>query len=149
MSEELSESSIIKALAEQTARRITGKVVADLQRMKHTLSGDDSGLKTTWDEICVQVQEEDSFQWNSYDDTVRAIVRSYVTQLPQHERDALWLQTDQGSDWDCQDENEREANPVCDDHIIDYLTQEYIYAEAGQWSNSRIRAFIERSSMRD
>lgn len=149
MSEALSESSIVKALAEQTARRTTGRVVADLQRMKHTLSGDDSGLKTTWDEICVQVQGEESFHWDSYDDTVRAIVQGYVTQLSRHERDALWLQTDEGFDWDCQDESDREADPVCDDHIIEYLTQEYIYAEAGRWSNSRIRAFIERSSMRD
>ena len=39
-----------RAVAQLAARRIARKVITDLQRMKHTLSGDDSELKTTWDE---------------------------------------------------------------------------------------------------
>src|ERR1035437_3604814 len=149
MSEWLSESAIVRAVAHEAAQRIGRKVIADLQAMKDTMSGDDSELKTTWDEICVQVQDEESFYWDAYDQTVRSTVRVYVAALPQHERDALWLQTDAGSDWDCDEPESREASPVSEDDIIDYLVREVVYAEAGRWSNARIRAFNERSSRRD
>lgn len=92
MSERLSESAIVRAVAQEAARRITRKVIADLQDMKDTMSGDDSGLKTTWDEICVQVQDRESWFWDAYDHTVRSTVGVYVAELPKHERDALWLQ---------------------------------------------------------
>lgn len=72
MNEGLSESRIVKAVAEAAAKRIARRVILGLQRMHHTLSGDDSELVTTWDEICVQVQYEQSFFWDAYDETVRA-----------------------------------------------------------------------------
>jgi hypothetical protein len=145
MSDALSESAIVQAVAQEAARRITRKVIADLQHMKHTMSGDDSELKTTWDEICAQVQYEHSFYWDAYDETVRAIVSGYVAKLPKHEREAIWLQTNAGGDWDCKEPEARDAYPVCDDEIVEYLAREYIYAEARRWSNARIRAYIERS----
>jgi hypothetical protein len=70
----LSEASIVREVANQASRRIARKVTAVLQRMKDTLSGDDSGLETTWDEICVQVQYEESVLWDIYDTTVRDLV---------------------------------------------------------------------------
>lgn len=149
MSDALSTSKIVQAVAQEAAQRITRKVVADLRRMKHTMSGDDSELKTIWDEICAQLQYEESFAWDAYDETVRAIVTGYVGELPKHEREALWLQTDTGTDWKCNDPADREPNPVAGDDIVDYLAREHVYAEAGRWSNARIRAYIERSSRRD
>lgn len=149
MSDGLSESAVVRAVAEQAGRGVTRQVIAALQRMEDTLSGDDSGLKTTWDEICVQLQDEMSFTWDAYDETVRAIVGEYVAALPKHEREAIWLQTDAGGDWGGEEPERREAYPVFDEEIVEYLTREYVYAEAGRWSNTRIRAFIDRSSMRD
>jgi hypothetical protein len=149
MTDSLSESAIVRAVAKEAARHITRKVINRLQSMKHTLSGDDSELKTTWDEICAQVQYEESFYWDAYDETVRSYLTGYVAKLPKHEREAIWLQTDAGGDWDCEEPEDRESNPVLDDDIVDYLAREYIYVEAGRWSNARIRAFIERASMRD
>lgn len=149
MSDELSESSVVRAVAAQAAQRVTRQVIAALQRIRHTLSGEDSELKTTWDEICAQVQYEESFSWDAYDDTVRALVDGYVAKLPRHEREAIWLQTDAGFDWSFEEPEEREPCPIVDEDIVEYLTQEYVYVEAGRWSNARIRAFIDRSSMRD
>jgi len=145
MSDMLSESAIISAVAQQAAQRITRKVVAALQRMNITLSGDDSGLKTTWDEICVQVQYEESFAWEVYDETVRGIVDEYVRELPKHEREALWLQTEEGIDWLYEETEDRDRNPIVEDDIIAYLANKYVYAEAEEWSNARIRSFLERS----
>jgi hypothetical protein len=149
MSNALSESAIVREVAKVASRRIARKAMISLQRMKHTLSGDHSELKTTWDEICAQVQYEESFYWDAYDETVRQIVSHSVRELTNHERAAIWLQTQPGIDWECDEPKEREVDPVIDDDIIDYVTKEYVYFEAGRWSNQRIRDFIERSARRD
>src|SRR5262249_36406818 len=142
-------SMIVRAVAEAASKRIARKVILALCQMKHTLSGDDSELKTTWDEICAQVQYEESLYWDTYDCTVRSIVEGYVVELPHHEREAIWLQTDQGEEWDSEEPDEREPYPVSDTDIVDFLVHKYVYTEAGRWSNARIRAFIDRSAMRD
>ncbi len=147
MSERLSETAIVCAVAHEAARRITRKVIAYLQSRTDTLSGDDSELKTTWDEICVQVQVQESIYWDDYDDTVRDIVRGLIFELPKHEREAIWWQTDARFDWDCAEPEDREAYPVIDDDIVDYLVGKYVYAEADRWSNARIRAFTDRMGM--
>lgn len=149
MNKMLSESGIVKAVAKQAIQRITRKVIADLQRMEYTLSGEDSELKTTWDEICVQVQYEQSFAWDVYDDTVKATVGACICNLPVYEQEAIWLQTEPGFNWDCKEPETRVTYPVYEDDITEYITNEYIYKEAGRWSNARIRSFIERASMRD
>ena len=149
MSDRLSESAIVRAVAQEAATRLSRRAITALQKMKHTLSGDGSELKTTWDEICVQIQYAESFSWDAYDLTVRSLVSGFVDELVRHEREAIWLQTDAGTDWDCDEPQDREPYPVVDDDIVDYLLHQYVYAEAGRWSNVRIRAFIDRASMRD
>ena len=145
----LTETAIIRALADYVAERIARKTIAALQKRTETASGYGSGLKTVWDEICAQVQYEESILWDAYDQTVRSFLASYVEELPGHERDALWLQTNEGDDWDCKDPDAREEAPVLNDDIVGYLAHDYVYAAAGRWSNARIRAFIDRSSIRD
>ena len=51
----LDESVIVRDLARQVCRRVTQRTIDSLIKMKICLSGDDSELKNTWDEICVQV----------------------------------------------------------------------------------------------
>lgn len=131
-------------MAEQVCRRITRKTIAALQESKRSLlSGDDSGLATTWDEICVQVQLEESGAWDAYEDTVRQILADQVAKLSGYEREALWLQTSPGEDWQCEDESDREAYPVCDDDIVEYVLNEGVFAEAANWTNRRIRRFLD------
>lgn len=149
MIDEFGERTIVNTVAEQAAQRITRKVIAALQKLNQTLSGDDSELETTWDEICAQVQFEQSVYWDVYDETVRDLVESLAAKLPKHERGAIWLQTDPGFDWLLEDSNVREAYPVSDEDIVDYLTREYIYVEADRWTNDRIRAFLDRSTRSD
>jgi len=146
MSETLSASAIASAVAEDAAQRITRKVIADLQRIDDISSGDDSELKTIWDHICVQVQGEHSLFWDAYDQTVRPIVVDCVSKLLKYEREALWLQTDAGIDWDFKEADDREAYPVIEDDIVNYVVSQYVYAKAGEWSNARIRAYLDRST---
>ena len=143
-------SSIVSVVAQLASRRIARRVITDLQRMRHKLSGDDSELETTWDEICAQVQyEKFTMAWDAYDETVKAIVGGYVGELPAHERDAIWLQTEAGSDWDPEEPETRRPCPPVEDDVTAYITEEHVYAEADRWSNARIRTHIERSAMRD
>lgn len=53
---------IIRELASTASEKICLRVIARFQRMKDALlSGDNSGLISAWDEVCVQVQGEESF----------------------------------------------------------------------------------------
>lgn len=149
MKNALSESAIVRSVAQGAAQRITRKVIASLQHMGEKLSGEGSEVISIWDEICVQVQYERSLSWKAYDQSCCALIAGYIAELPKYEREALWLQTDAGNGWECELPEERATYPVSDGEIVEYLAQEYLYTEAGRWSNSRIRAYIDRSSMRD
>jgi hypothetical protein len=141
---------IVKALARAVALRLSRRAVVRLQKMRHTLSGDDSELKTTWDEICAQVQGDESQLWDAYESAMTDALVWDVLQLPIYEKQAIWLQSPEGEDWDCQDdERKSDEPPVSDDDIVRHLVQEYVLAEAGRWSNPRIRAFLDRASMWD
>ncbi len=144
MSESLNESAIVRALARAVVERITRRVIRDLQGMDVTLSGEDSGLKSPWDELCAQIQYIESVYWDLYEETVRAIVDGYVEDLPKYEAEAIWLQTEEGFDWARQEPEEREPCPVFRGDIVEYVMREGIYLKAGQWSNARIRAYIDR-----
>lgn len=145
----LSKDQIIRAVADQAAKRVCRRAVAALQKMRHTLSGDDSELKTTWDEICVQAQGEESMFWDAYESAMRDALAWPVSQLAEYELEALWLQTREGEDWDWKNEDEREATPVCNDDVVQHLIREHLMALAGEWTNPRIRAFLDRASLWD
>lgn len=145
----MKEESNVCSVAEKAAQNITQKVIAQLQEMTATLSGDDSELKTTWEEICAQVQFEESFDWEIYDETVRSIISGYVEELPENEKKAIWLQTEVGIDWDLDEPEDRKPCHISDDEIVDYLAQNYVYTAAGDWSNEHIQAYIERSTQED
>ena len=139
------DKDLLKKFAKEIAERITRKTISALQKLTDTLSGGGSGLKNAWDEVCVQVQCEESFFWDAYDGTVRSFVSAYIEELQPHEQLALWFQTEQGWDWlyDHGEESD-EHPPVFVEDIAQYIVQEYIYDKAGDWTNKRIRAYLDR-----
>ena len=149
MERSLSEFGIVRQVAELAASRVTKLTIAHLEDMEATLSGEGSGLASCWEEICVQVQFETSVHWDSYYATVHALVESFVVELPEHEKDALWLQTDESDEWESDPPSERDPYPVLVDDIVTYLLDEYVYAAAGSYTNERIEEFIDRQSFRD
>lgn len=150
MSRTLSEAAVVRALADQVCRRLTRRMIATLQKLNNgLLSGEDSGLKNAWDEICAQLQFEQAFSWDVYDETVKGLVASDVEKLLPHEREAIWLQTTAAGDWDCEDESRRQPYPVSNEEVVDYVVNEYIYSEAGNWSNQRIRSYLDHISRTD
>lgn len=141
----LSANCIARELGEALRSRLVNGCVRDLQRMdgEALLSGDCSGLRNTWDEICVQQQQEHSFSWRAYLATIEACIDGRLEDLQPFELDALWLLTREGDDWDCEPEDERETYPVYRYHVLAYL-QDEVLTQANNWSNERISRYLQR-----
>lgn len=110
------------------------------------LSGEDSGLTNVWDEICVQLQSEYSLYWSAYEQTIHAFVSAYVDELQLHELEAVWLITEQGEEWDCELEEERDPDPVLKDDVVEDVVSA-VYGVATNWTNDRIRRFLDQRYM--
>jgi hypothetical protein len=77
--------------------------------------------------------------------TVGQMLSGELTDLPVYEREAVWLQTPEGQDWDAEDEDARSGYPVAENDIIEYVKHKYVYSAACDWSNRRIRQSQEDS----
>ena len=143
------ENRIVSELAEVVCKRIARQTRMALTKMTDCqLSGEDSPLKNTWEEICVQCQGEESIFVSAYEDTIRSFVREFVQKLQRFEIEAIWLQTDNAFDL-TDEEYERESSgekrpAINESSVVDYIIQNHIYPLAGDWSNKRIREFIDR-----
>lgn len=104
------------------------------------LSGDDSILTNTWEEICVQIQGERSIFWDAYILTIEHMVETEVNKLDSDIQMAIWLQTDSGVS---SDSSSDVPGPVVED-VANHLIYEYLFVEAGKWSNRRIEQYIDR-----
>jgi len=147
---------IISACAKKACEKVSRKVIRELREMTEGLQlGDDSSLKTIWDEVCVQVQDQYSGCWNSYLDTIEGIIRRELERLDGETLCCIWLQTDQGSDWEtdieCKIDDgeikgyETEAEYNMDD-ITQYILGAFVLSAADDYSNKRIEKYLARPS---
>src|SRR5262249_53262429 len=92
---------IIRQMAERQCEHLCRKVILALQKMTDCLlSGDDSLLKNVWDEMCVQVQGQESGFWEAYLNTLEQLISQQVQPLETTIKQAIWLQTEAGFDWE-------------------------------------------------
>ena len=134
------EEAIAFGLAMRTRSRVVASAEERLRHMtEHLQSGDDSGLENIWEEICVQVQGEESAMFSSYEDTIETCIAEEVSALEAFEQIALWLCTDQGCEWrsDAQD-NHRAPIRIAD--IAADLKSD-VLSDAGDFENERIYNF--------
>jgi hypothetical protein len=145
-------NKIISDIAERECKRICRKVILLLQKMTEGLhSGDDSPLRNIWDEVCVQVQFQESVYWDVYLDTIRTIISPAVEALDVSSKQAIWLQTSGGMDWEAEteDENDHQQVPSCSvADITEYILNDFVLARAVNWTNQRIERY-EGSLMLD
>ncbi len=69
----MEEFKILSALNKHYIDLISDRVISDLQKLRDKaflLSGDDSGLKSVWEEICAHVQGGESMYWDAYENTI-------------------------------------------------------------------------------
>jgi len=138
--------NIAVKLSDNLCKKITSKTIRWMQGFPTKL--DMGYLKNLWDDVCYQVQKEESFYWSHYDDMVVSNIVSLLEELEDYEINAIWLQTndvyDQLSDLESDgikvSSRYDTINLSCyTDYIANYITGEYIYQEAESWRNDRLR----------
>ena len=93
-------SQLVEEIANAVRTRICRSVVVALHRLPPMPLTEDSGLRNVWEEIAAQVQFEQSTFWETaYLPTMRQFIRPAIEGLSRPEKRALWLQSDEGSDW--------------------------------------------------
>lgn len=141
------EQDILKRFADDLSERISKKTILSLKRIKDNLSGSDTGLKNIWDEVCVQKQDEESFHWDKYEIIIHELISKQIQKLKEHEKLAIWLQTEEGFDWAYKNINHDIENSILNFSIQDlskYISENYVYIEASTFKNKRINKFLAR-----
>ncbi len=144
------ETMITMKVAESAGRSIAQRVIPALQNLKgeHLQSGDDSGLKNVWEEICVQVQSGDySYFLEAYEMTIDSFIRGHIEKLEEHVTLALWLQTYEGETWSCDAGSQgidSDEVPWLMEDVVAYIRNYHVLPAAGGWSNKRISRYLER-----
>lgn len=145
MSPKSAPEQLIAEIAQRKIDRLVRQTVDYLQAIRSTLSGDDSGLRDAWDEICVQVQFHESASWEAYEATVNQFVEGAVQELAPIDLRLLWLQTDAGWAWLYDHRDTTAEIPAETESVVDLLMQA-VRDKAGDWSNTRIRRYLDRPS---
>ena len=136
------EDHIVSELADIVCKRIAWQTRMALTKMTDCrLSGDDSPLKNIWEEICVQCQDENSFAWSAYEETIRSFVTGLIQKLKRREIESIYLQTEDACDM-TDDEAEQKHISINESSVVDFIIEQHIYPLAGDWSNKRIRKYI-------
>ncbi|MBN2280485.1 MAG: hypothetical protein JXQ65_07895 [Candidatus Marinimicrobia bacterium] len=128
---------ISSKFAEELANKICIKVIRSIQKIE-TYSYE--SLENIWDDICVQVQFEEFYSWNLYDDFVFDMISPCVEELKKYEKQCLWLETDGGIEW-CDNDEEKIYGEI--PHFISEIIQ-YIKSD---WQ--RLFDFIPRIKNED
>lgn len=72
------------------------------------------------------------------------IIQREVEHLNIATKQAIWLQTEEGIDWENTIEEDEEQDEIayCEDDIIEYILSEYVLSAAEDWTNKRIEKYI-------
>ena len=137
---------VASELAKTAATRIVRQTVSWLRTLEATLSGEGTVLANVWEEICVQVQYEESVFWDAYKETVLTDFAARVSTLPYHVQIALGLQTPEGFEWRFGNEPDESDDPPTNGYdIAAYLWSDFLLPHAERYTNTRIRRFLQNA----
>lgn len=139
----LSESSIVSHLARRVVDQLLKKVIRDFRQSGFLTLREDvhTMLDNGWDELCVVVHLDGIACGDRYDEAIKLFVRCSVEGLESFELEAVWLQTDEGDEWDCEEPEDREPYPVFSEDVVRYVA-EMVTDKARESSNPRVRKCI-------
>ncbi len=140
------EEAVAKAWSSVLTQQILAAVMGDLQRLggDSLLSGKDSGLENVWEEICVQVQAEESVYWDAYRQTVESFIEFHLNGLEHEARLSLWSVTDSGWSWIYDhhgDEDGHAYAPVDESDIVQDLCEKLL-TKAEYFSNPNVSRYV-------
>ncbi len=140
------EQHLVAAWASQLSDKLIKEAILSLEAMdsQEMLSGE-SGLKNVWEEICVQVQDEQSFFWGTYVEIMEELLAGHVEMLDVDARLALWTLTNSG--WEYIDDHQADDAagldiPVAADEIVAMLMDRLLSAAANHESRSISRFLL-------
>jgi hypothetical protein len=134
------DARIVMLLAERAGGGVCRRVIRQLQALPSEMThGVLPHLRTVWDEVCIQKQGAESVFWDAYVEQMELFVHHEIAKLPTLEREALWLQTDAGRDWEFDDERRSNEPPVYMGDIV-LTVRAQLLSQAAGWSNPAIRA---------
>ena len=125
---------VVSEHARALGSRIGLLVASDLKRMREPLlSGDDTCLTSVWEEICVQVQGEESHFWGAYAQIMRDQVLARLQEVSRPELEMLWLRTESGWDW------------LDEDAVAQWIVQDFIKPLAEEYESNSVSRFLRRT----
>lgn len=137
-------SASVREFARDAAARAAALAVRQLSRRPARLSGDGSGLRTAWQEFCVQVQGEDSFYWDEYQQTVKQVNHGVTSRMTRLELATLWHQSDASIDWLAEHQEENELPPVSEPDVVEAVYS-VVWRLADESRSSRVVRYLARS----
>lgn len=141
-------AALVRELATDVAGRAAARTVRQLSRMPAGLSGDDSGLRTAWEEFCVQVQGEESCFWEEFQQTVKQCIHGVVSRLRSLESTSVWLQSEAAIDWLVQHEQGRELPPVFEPDVVEVIYS-VVWRLADESRSPRVLRYLANSQEMD
>lgn len=141
-----------KAATEALAGKLTRRVARQFQQMRDPSmlsSGQDSGLKSVWDEICVQQQTFESADWSAHERMIERANIAIIESMDAQQKQVLWVLTEKGWSWHYDvskgiEPDEDEAIPI-DADLVEMLTTRLL-SFASDFMNARIRKYLDRGS---
>jgi len=100
-------------------------------------SGDDSGLRSVWDELCVQVQDERFDEWDLLDDMVSLICEGEFDKLEGAIQFALTFSA-------CEKYGEDFDNDCAYPELVSDMIKDKVYDYAMNFENRQIKYYLER-----
>lgn len=140
------EQAVASAWADKIARTIVQSVIAYFEGLPRDCmqSGDNSSLLNVWEEYCAQVQDEESVFWDVYSEMADDELAAAVEKLDRYEKLALWLQTDEGWDWNydyMEGQDAHEVAPVLTEEIVRYL-KDKLHSAAADYESETLDRYI-------
>ena len=134
------DSWIVARLADRSGATVVRRAIRALQQRDN---GETHAhwphLRTLWDEICIQVQGEESDLWSAYLEEVDTYLLDEINWLPRIEKEAMWMQTSEGTDWEFDEDRQSNGPPVFDQDILSFVRPNLL-GKAADWSNPAIRS---------
>jgi len=145
----MSEYSILYNLKEYHAQKIGVKVIRILKQLKgdSLLESSDHGLKNTWEEICVQIQDEESVFWNAYDETVEQTINFVFKKVDNEILKFLSIMSDDEFNVTEKDNFKYEDYAFNTDSAGDVVKKE-VYNRARVFSNNNIKRYLENHTIK-
>lgn len=135
---------ILAAYADAHCKKIARQVIRELKAMAagDPFFGDDSGLESFWEELCVQVQHREPFRLSGHEGVTDFHIHRKVEDLWDHEKMAVWWQTDHPYELYDGEEEDIEGFEYDLPVIVAHIRDRYILPAAASFRNRRIRAWL-------